>query len=158
LIAHSAPPQERDLSIIGTPSTDLDAAPEPTSEQIDAMTPLHERLRLILDTIPAGVKRQGLTLESLRERLAGRWRGKAHPGEIGRALTRLGYERYRDWSVGASYGARWYPRGYGPKNGYHSRQQLREERPDLFPARVGRAPKWLIEERRKAADDLQQPT
>lgn len=140
------------MSIYAETPIDLDATPAKPDE---ALVPLIDRLRAVLDQIPPSIKRQGLPLETIRERLNGRTKGKAHVGELGKALVRLGYERHRDWSAGASYGARWYPRGHCPKSGYHSKQRLRDERPDLFPARVGRTPRWLMDARRQAADDLQ---
>ena len=62
------------------------------------LTPLDERLAKLLATIPIEVQREGLSLTTLQTSLRGRWRGNAHPGEIGRALRRLGFERRRDWS------------------------------------------------------------
>lgn len=140
------------MSITAPDQTDLDHAPVALDA---ALVPLVDRVRGVLDAIPLAVKREGLPLEAIRERLAGRKYGNAHVGELGKVLVRLGWERHRDWTVGASYGTRWYPPGHCPKSGYHSRQRLRELRPDLFPNRPGRAPQWLIDERRKAVSELQ---
>jgi hypothetical protein len=75
------------------------------------LTPLDERLTRLLATIPLGVQREGLSLSSLQASLRGRSRGNCHPGELGAALRRLGFERRRDYSRGAEgFRALWYPR------------------------------------------------
>jgi hypothetical protein len=56
---------------------------------------LEDRLARLLTTIPLDAQREGLSLSTLQASLRGRWRGNAHPGEIGRALRRLGFERRR---------------------------------------------------------------
>src|SRR5580700_6969059 len=58
----------------------------------ERLTPIDERLTRLLATIPVELQREGLSLPSLQASLRGRWRGNAHPGEIGRALRRLGFE------------------------------------------------------------------
>jgi hypothetical protein len=62
------------------------------------LTPLEDRLTRLLATIPLEVQREGLSLSSLQASLRGRWRGNAHPGDVGRALRRLGFERRRNWA------------------------------------------------------------
>src|ERR1017187_9899927 len=52
----------------------------------ERLTPLEDRLARLLATIPLDVQREGLSLTSLQASLRGRWRGHAHPGEVGRAL------------------------------------------------------------------------
>jgi hypothetical protein len=76
---------------------------------IERLTPLEERLAKLLATIPQEIKSQGLSLPEIRTMLAGKWRGKCHPGELGIALRRLGYERRRKWSGGTqSFSALWF--------------------------------------------------
>lgn len=80
-----------------------------TAEWTERLTPLEDRLAKLLANIPAEIKSQGLSLPALRAMLAGKWRGKCHPGELGIALRRLGYERRRNWSDGIqSFCALWY--------------------------------------------------
>ena len=80
-----------------------------TAEWTERLTPLEDRLAKLLADIPAEIKSQGLSLPALRTMLAGKWRGKCHPGELGIALRRLGYERRRNWSDGGqSFCALWY--------------------------------------------------
>lgn len=79
------------------------------AEWTERLTPLEDRLAKLLANIPAEIKSQGLSLPALRTMLAGKWRGKCHPGELGMALRRLGYERRRNWSDGIrSFCALWY--------------------------------------------------
>jgi hypothetical protein len=75
----------------------------------ERLTPLEDRLTRLLTTIPIDVQRGGLSLASLQASLRGRWRGNAHPGEIGRALRRLGFLRRRRWNNDAGFSALWYP-------------------------------------------------
>ena len=62
-----------------------------------AMTPLEQRLKRVLDDMPESVKANGVSLPALQQMLKGRWRGNAHPGELGAALRKLGYIRTRCW-------------------------------------------------------------
>jgi hypothetical protein len=79
------------------------------AEWIERLTPLEDRLAKLLATIPTEIKSQGLSLPAIRTMLAGKWRGKCHPGELGMALRRMGYERRRNWSAGTqSFCALWY--------------------------------------------------
>jgi hypothetical protein len=64
---------------------------------LHAMTPLEDRLAKLLSEIPDSVKSEGLSLPEIQKMLKGRWRGNAHPGELGRALRKHGYFRYRCW-------------------------------------------------------------
>ena len=76
---------------------------------VERLTPLEDRLAKLLATIPPEIKNQGLSLPAIRNMLAGKWRGKCHPGELGIALRRLGYERRRNWSHGTqSFSALWF--------------------------------------------------
>jgi hypothetical protein len=80
------------------------------AEWKERLTPLETRLAKLLATIPTEVKGQGLALETLRSMLLGKWRGNCHPGELGKALRKLGFERRRSWLCDASgFRAKWYP-------------------------------------------------
>ena len=79
------------------------------AEWQERLTPLEERLAKLLATIPPEIKNQGLSLPAIRTMLAGKWRGKCHPGELGAALRRLGFQRRRNWSDGTqSFSALWF--------------------------------------------------
>lgn len=71
------------------------------------LTPLDARLTRLLTTIPIDVQREGLSLASLQASLRGRSRGNCHPGELGAALRRLGFQRRRDWSGVEGFRAIW---------------------------------------------------
>lgn len=76
----------------------------------ERLTPLEVRLERILSEIPAAVQADGLSLHALQQFVKGRWRGNAHPGELGTALRHLGWHRTRQWR-GDTIGFRalWYP-------------------------------------------------
>lgn len=73
----------------------------------DRMTPLQDRLARLLQTIPLELQREGLSLPALQASLRGRWRGACHPGELGSALRRAGFERRRKWSDEEGFRAIW---------------------------------------------------
>lgn len=75
----------------------------------ERLTPLEDRLARLLATIPPEIQREGLSLPTLQDSLRGRWRGNCHPGELGAALRKLGYQRARRWQGGAGFRALWYP-------------------------------------------------
>jgi hypothetical protein len=74
----------------------------------ERLTPLEERLRRLLSTIPIEVQREGLSLASLQSSLRGRWRGNCHPGDLGDALRKLGFTRQRRWHDEGGFRALWY--------------------------------------------------
>lgn len=74
----------------------------------ERLRPLDERLARLLLSIPIEMQREGLSLPTLQASLRGRWRGNAHPGELGRALRKAGFVRKRDWSGDNGSGARWF--------------------------------------------------
>jgi hypothetical protein len=78
-----------------------------TSATRERLTPLDERLTRLLATIPTDVQREGLSLAALQASLRGRGRGNCHPGELGAALRRLGFQRRRDWSGPDGFRALW---------------------------------------------------
>lgn len=76
----------------------------------ERMTPLEARVSKLLSAIPIEIQHQGISLSTLRGMLAGKWRGKCHPGELGQALRKLGFQRRRNWSKAtSSFSALWYP-------------------------------------------------
>ena len=80
---------------------------EVTKEICVRLIPLEERLQRLLKTIPKELLSEGISLSSIQERLRGRRRGKAHPGELGEALRKLGFKRERRWRSGAGFSAVW---------------------------------------------------
>ena len=54
------------------------------------LMPLEDRLARVLKTIQREVQAEGLSLSTIQTSLRGRWRGNAHPGELGAALRNLG--------------------------------------------------------------------
>ena len=73
----------------------------------ERLSPLEDRLRRLLATIPAEVQREGLSLAELQKSLRGRWRGNCHPGELGVALRKLGFARRRSWNARVGFRALW---------------------------------------------------
>jgi hypothetical protein len=68
----------------------------------ERLKPLDERLARLLATIPVEVQQEGLSLTALQVQLRARGRGhnRCHPGELGAAMRRLGFERRRNWRGG----------------------------------------------------------
>ena len=75
----------------------------------ERLTPLEDRLARLLEKIPIEVQREGLSLASLQTGLRGRWRGSSHPGELGDALRKLGFQRRRNWRGVEGFKALWFP-------------------------------------------------
>jgi hypothetical protein len=73
----------------------------------ERLTPLDGRLSRLLAMIPLDVQREGLSLSSLQASLRGRSRGTCHPGELGAALRRLGFQRRRNWRGADGFRAVW---------------------------------------------------
>ncbi len=74
----------------------------------ERFTPLEHRLARLLATIPEEVQREGISLAVLQASLKGRWRGNCHPGELGAALRKLGFERRRNWCHQGVSPAKWH--------------------------------------------------
>jgi hypothetical protein len=72
----------------------------------EGLTPLEDRVRKLLEELPAEMLREGICLHSLQVRLRGRKHGTAHCGELGGVLRRLGFEKKRDWRARATGGHR----------------------------------------------------
>jgi len=53
------------------------------------------------------VQLEGLSLAALQASLMGRRRGNCHPGELGAALRRLGFEQRRNWRGADGFRALW---------------------------------------------------
>jgi hypothetical protein len=75
----------------------------------ERLTPLEDRLARLLVSIPREAQSEGLSLPTLQAALRGRWSGNCHPGDLGAALRKLGFERRRQWRGGAGFQALWYP-------------------------------------------------
>jgi hypothetical protein len=75
------------------------------------ITPLEDRLKKVLSTIPIETQREGLSLTSLRILLRGRQGRNCHCGDLGEALRALNFQRRRSYASGenSGYSARWYP-------------------------------------------------
>jgi hypothetical protein len=73
----------------------------------ERLTPLQHRLDRLLATIPVELQRDGLSLSALQASLSGRRRATCHPGELGTALRRLGFERQRNWRGADGFRAVW---------------------------------------------------
>ena len=80
-----------------------------TTAARDRLTPLEDRLARLLETIPIELQREGLALAALQVGLRGRWRGSCHPGELGTALRKLGFQRKRRWRGEVGFQALWFP-------------------------------------------------
>ena len=81
------------------------------TEYNPVLTPLHSRLRKLLDDIPTSERRQGLSLLDLQARLRGRKGRLPQIGELGAAIRRLGWQRRRRWSnEDAAFASLWYPK------------------------------------------------
>lgn len=79
----------------------------------ERMTPLADRLRHLLATVPAEVQREGLSLPTLAAMLRGRRGRGCSAGELGTALRGMGWHRVRGWRGGedSGFSALWYPPG-----------------------------------------------
>jgi len=82
-------------------------AAQATQAARERLTPLEDRLARLLATVPIEMQREGLPLSSLQTALRGRWRGNVHPGELGTALRRLGFDRHRNWRGADGFRAVW---------------------------------------------------
>jgi len=92
------------------PKQNTEAAELEAQAWRERLTPLEQRVAKALADIPAPVKAEGLSLPALQVMLRGRWRGNAHPGELGTALRRLGWTRDRRWrGDGIGFRAVWLP-------------------------------------------------
>lgn len=74
-------------------------------------TPVIERLRRLIDSMPESERDLPRSLEFYRGTLKAKHSGKhAHPGKTGSALRALGYIRKRNWSDAENgFRAIWYP-------------------------------------------------
>ena len=89
------------------------------SQWQERLTPLEDRLARLLSTMPEEITVKGLALNDLRRLLSGKWRGNCHPGELGAAFRKLGYQRRRNWSDATqSFNARWFHQGAESKTAF----------------------------------------
>ena len=72
----------------------------------ERLTPLESRVARLLEDIPEEFQ-QGLSLPALQAALRGRQGGKAHAGELGEVLRRLGFVRERRWRADDGFRAVW---------------------------------------------------
>jgi hypothetical protein len=74
-------------------------------------TPVIERLRRFIESMPESERGSPRPLEFYRLTLRAKYHGKhAHSGETGEALRTLGYTRKRGWSaIEGGFRAMWYP-------------------------------------------------
>jgi hypothetical protein len=77
-------------------------------------SPLEDRLKRLLSTIPIALQCEGLSLSVLQASLRGRWRGNAHPGEVCRALRSFGFKRFRMSDNTHGSRALWFPNSSSP--------------------------------------------
>lgn len=78
-----------------------------TEDARERLAPLEQRLARLLNTIPLSDQREGLSLPVLQASLRGRHRGNCHPGELGRALRKLGFGRERRWRSDDEFSTIW---------------------------------------------------
>ena len=82
---------------------------KPDVSWTERMTPLEDRVSRLISSMPAVVIEEGLSLDALRRLLSGKWRGNCHPGELGKALRKIGFVRIRYWSKSeGGFHAKWY--------------------------------------------------
>lgn len=100
---------QSDVQIAGKSAERDGSDQQAVADWTERLTPLEDRLAKLLATIPPEVKTQGLSLPAIRTMLSGKWRGKCHPGELGIAFRKLGYQRRRNWAAGTqSFNALWF--------------------------------------------------
>ena len=105
----------RDDEVKSARAADIEARREEKSAQGERRRlGVDERVKRIVANLPDSLKGQPLQISFFRERMGAKWRpgGRAHAGEIGGALTRLGWSRRRVWKSDQFHGrypAVWYP-------------------------------------------------
>lgn len=127
--------------------TDLDAHPPTPAEEeaTDRLTPVALRLDRVLSSIPLAVQRKGIPLAMIQQRLKGRTKGMAHPGEVSSALLKRGWTRrvHAELRSTGQCSTLWYPPGVDPvKEAIAARLKLPR----------GRPPKWLAHARKLARE------
>lgn len=126
---------------------DLDDRPLTQAEEdaADRLTPVAMRLERVLSGIPLAVQRQGVPLAMIQQRLKGRTKGVAHPGEVSAALLKRGWTRrvHTELRSTGQCATRWYPPGVDP---------VKESIAQRLKLPRGRPPKWLQRARQLARD------
>jgi hypothetical protein len=77
----------------------------------ERLSPLETRVAHLLEDLPEELLQEGLSLPALQAALRGRQGGKAHAGEIGEALRKLGFKRERRWRGNDGFRAVWRKQG-----------------------------------------------
>jgi hypothetical protein len=72
------------------------------------LMPLEARLARLLKMIPSEIQAEGVSLSAMRASLRGRFRGHAHPFELGMTLRKLGFKRRRRWEDTKGFRAVWF--------------------------------------------------
>jgi hypothetical protein len=73
-------------------------------------TPLVDRLRVLVATIPPEQAKHGMSIEWFRTRLRGKYCRHAMAGDVAQALRELGWIRRRGWRESEDgFRARWFP-------------------------------------------------
>ena len=68
----------------------------------DRMSPLVDRVRALLDSIPPEIREQGVSITDLQNHLRGVGGQKPHIGALGDCLRSLGFTRHRTWRAPAT--------------------------------------------------------
>ena len=105
----------RDLIRDATAKREVQRAEEEAHRQAeleqyrDVNATMVDRVKRLIATMPPEERDQPRKLDWFRGKLRGRHRGNCHPGELGQALAKLGFERRRSWALNAPRGCLWYP-------------------------------------------------
>ncbi len=104
---------ESDNQIASRAAARAAAEEKSRADSQERLTPLEQRLRLLLNAMPQETLAAGIALESIRRLLAGKWRGNCHPGELGVALRKLNFTRRRSWSDNKDgFRSKWFLNGF----------------------------------------------
>ena len=74
----------------------------------ERLMPLEARLARLLKMNPSEIQAEGVSLSAMRASLGGRFRGHAHPFELGMTLRKLGFKRRRRWEDTKGFRAVWF--------------------------------------------------
>ena len=89
---------------------EVDAKRQSELEQYrDRNSTMTDKVKRVIAAMPPEERDQPRKIAWFREKLKGRRGGPCHPGELGVALAKLGFERRRSWALNAPRGCLWYP-------------------------------------------------